>query len=57
MIKGGKGDLLHTKLIHKFSVEIKIMRVITGYLIRNERRNGIAIIVFKVTAEFGLQTV
>lgn len=32
------------------------MRVITGYLIRNESRNGILISIFKVTAEFGLRT-
>lgn len=31
--------------------------MLRGYLIKNESRNGIAIIIFKVTAEFGLQTV
>lgn len=32
------------------------MRVITGYLIRNESRNSILISIFKVTAEFRLRT-
>lgn len=32
------------------------MRVMTGYLIRNESRNGNFITIFNVKAEFGLLT-